>query len=428
MKPLLIITDFDGTVNLKDVSFSILNHFTGGRWEGIDKDFLSGKIGSTTAYSRVSKLLKGNEMEWRESSRSMADIDPYFKKLLKEKPSLVKVIIVSDGFDIYIEEILKKEGISGIEFYANKVKFKGNGIEIKFPFRSKECDGCGTCKKEILLKKKREGYEHIIYIGDGYSDRCAYQYADWVFARRTLSKIILSKKKGFSYLKNFESLLKWIKERKKGIIFDLDGTIIDSYPPITKAMKMAFKEMGISPPKDDEIRKMVGVPLNEIMSKFSNGAPQKGVELFRRFYEMEFRNGTRVIRGVRSVLKELKKNYSLALVSNKHERFVKEIIKWKKLGLFFDFSVGESENLPPKPSPRMLEMAINFQKLSPEECLFVGDTAVDYITAEKIGVEFVGVTTGSECAESLYTLRPSSLVPNLLEFLKMMKVREALWK
>jgi len=427
LKP-LILTDFDGTVNLKDVSFNILNHFTGGKWEGIDEEFISGKIGSLTAYSRVSKLLKGSEEEWRRYSQKMADVDPWFKKFLNEASDSVEIAIVSDGLDIYIKEILKKEGIDGIEFYANKVEFTGDRIEIKFPFRSEDCGECGTCKKEILFKKKKEGYGPIIYAGDGYSDRCVSQYADWVFARRTLARILLSKKKGFSYLKSFENLLKWTREKKKGIIFDLDGTIIDSYKSILKAMKLAIREIGISPPEDSELKRMVGIPVHEIMKKFVDDRYEEGVKLFRKFYEKEFRNGTRVIRGVRSVLKELKKEFSLALISNKHERFVKEILKWKKLERLFDFSAGESEEVPPKPSPKMLEMAIRFQNLSPQECLFVGDTHIDFLTAEKMGIEFVAVSTGSESAESLYELRPPSLIPNLSELLRMMRIREALWK
>jgi 2,3-diketo-5-methylthio-1-phosphopentane phosphatase/HAD superfamily hydrolase (TIGR01549 family) len=420
--------DFDGTVNRKDVSFNILNHFTEGRWEGIDKEFISGKIGSLTAYSRISKLLKGNENEWKKYSQEMSDIDPWFKKFLEETSDSVEVMIVSDGLDIYIKEILKKEGIYGIEFYANKVEFTGDKIEIKFPFRSEDCDDCGTCKKEVLLKKKKEGYNPIIYVGDGYSDRCVFQYADWVFAKRTLAKILIAKKMGFSYLRSFESLLRWIKEKKRQIIFDLDGTIIDSYKPIIKAMKKALKEMGASPPEDQDLRKMVGIPVNEIMMKFFDSNHDEGVKLFRKFYEKEFRNGTRLIKGVRNVLKELRKDFSLALISNKHERFVKEILKWKKLEKIFDFSAGESECIPPKPSPKMLEMAINSQNLSPKECLFVGDTHIDFITAEKMGVEFVAISTGSEPAESLYELRPSSLITNFSELLKMMRIRRILWK
>jgi 2-hydroxy-3-keto-5-methylthiopentenyl-1-phosphate phosphatase len=427
LKP-LILTDFDGTVNLKDVSFSILNHFAEGRWEGIDKEFISGKIGSLTAYSRISKLLKGKEDEWKRYSREMADIDPWFKKFLKEVSDFIKVIIVSDGLDIYIKEILKKEGIEGIEFFANKVEFRRDKIEIGFPFRSKDCDDCGTCKKEILLKKKKEGYTPIIYVGDGYSDRCVVGYADWVFARRTLARILISKKKGFSYLKSFESILKWIKEKKRRIIFDLDGTIINSYSPILRSMKLALKELGVSPPEDGELRKMVGIPLQEIMKKFVGENYEEGVKLFRKFYEREFRNGTRLIKGVRNVLKELKKKFSLALISNKHEHFVSEIIKWKKLEKFFDFYTGESEDIPPKPSPKMLEIAIHFQNLSPQESLFVGDTHIDFITAEKIGVEFVAVSTGSEPAERLYELHPSSLITNLSELLRMMRIREMLWR
>lgn len=427
MKGPLIISDFDGTINRKDVSFNILNRFSGGRWDGIDKEFISGRIGSKEAYRRISPLLKGNEREWKRYAAGMEDVDPAFVDFLKKAGRKFPLVVVSDGFDLYIKEIFKKRGIDGVEFYSNTVRFEKGRVKIESPFSS-HCGECGTCKRDILIRKRAEGYNPVIYIGDGYSDRCACLYADWIFAKRSLARILLSKKRSFSYLKNFGSVERWIEVRKSGIIFDLDGTLIDSYPSIISSMKSALIRMGVEPPPDETLKRVVGTPLNEIMAKFVGERFWEGVALFRKFYEANYRNGTKMIRGVRKVLDELRKKYYLLLVSNKHERFVGEIVRWKGIKKFFHFYIGESENLPPKPDPAMLVKAIDSAGLKPEDVLYVGDTSVDFLTASKLGIEFVAVTTGSEDALTLYENRPDSIVASLFDFLKMMRVREKFWK
>ncbi len=314
-----------------------------------------------------------------------------------------------------------------MKFYANAVKIS-KYPKIEFPYSSRDCEECGTCKRDILQRKRKEGYYPIIYVGDGYSDRCASLFADWIFAKRRLAKILISKKRGFSYFQSFESIINWMTKKKRMIVFDLDGTIIDSYKPIMNSLKMVLNEMEVPPPSDTALKELIGIPLIRIMERFLGPEKaKKGVELFRNFYEVQYRNGTHVIRGVRPVLKSLKeKYYKLALISNKHHRFVEEILKWKKLSGFFDFYAGESDGIPPKPDPTLLNLTLKNQKVNTDETIYVGDTSTDYETASKLGIEFVAISTGSEDVVKLYSLRPHSLIRKLSELLQMISVREHL--
>jgi 2-hydroxy-3-keto-5-methylthiopentenyl-1-phosphate phosphatase len=186
-KKVLIISDFDGTICTVDMGNEILNKFTDKNWDGIDRDYIKGKIGSRVAYKRISRILKGSREKMRDFVLAKEKLDPFFSQfyyLSKEKGIDVK--IVSDGLDFYIQTILEKYGLGDIEYFSNSAVFSNDGsLVIEFPAMNELCGRCGTCKNH-LLNSYRFKYDEIIYIGDGYSDFCPSKYADLVFAKRAL--------------------------------------------------------------------------------------------------------------------------------------------------------------------------------------------------------------------------------------------------
>ena len=75
----LILCDFDGTISVRDMGYVLLNRFSFGDWEAIDWDFCEGKIGSREAYSRIAKILKGDEENVLRFIREHSHIDSHFK-------------------------------------------------------------------------------------------------------------------------------------------------------------------------------------------------------------------------------------------------------------------------------------------------------------------------------------------------------------
>lgn len=428
----LFVTDFDGTININDVSFLLLNEMTGGMWHGIDQEFISGKIGSKEAYKKISQYLTPEKERWIECIRRLENLDPSFKLFLKDiKSHGWDVVVVSDGFDIYINEIFKRNGIKDMEIYANKVSFKKRSVEIDFPHSAGDCEECGVCKRDVILKKRKSGYYPIIYIGDGYSDRCGAFYADWVFARRHLSRIFISKGKAFSYLKDFDSVRKWFSRKIKTMIFDLDGTLIDSYSAILKSLKETLLHFGVNPPDDETLKGNVGVPLEKILTEYlgDKKLAKEGKDIFRKRYMENYRSGTKLLYGARTILKDFKnRGYSIGVISNKHDVFVKLILKWKRIMKYVDVAMGESDRIPPKPDPFMIEEVLRITETHKEEAMMVGDTHVDVESAKLTGVEVAGVATGSESPELLYSAKPAHLLFRLKDIERMMKIREELWK
>ena len=181
----LVLCDFDGTVCMTDMGNELLNRFATG-WEEIDRAYWTGEVGSRNAYCRLAPLFKMNRRELLTYVLDRGQVDPSFPafcSFIREKGIDLK--IVSDGLDVYIEAILNKHGLD-IEFFSNKLTFgEEDRVGFVFPLASKECGLCGTCKRS-LLRRFREAYDWIVYVGDGYSDVCPAREADLVFAKDIL--------------------------------------------------------------------------------------------------------------------------------------------------------------------------------------------------------------------------------------------------
>lgn len=178
----VIYIDFDGTISNTDVLNHLLEAFTDGKWLPIDEKYLAGEISSKECISKqVSLMSETTDLEILEKAEDIS-LDPYFRGFvdycIKHE---YKFKILSDGLDIYINHLLEKEGIEGIEVMSNK--FLGSGI-VEFPYHYKLCKkNCGNCKKGHVEQDK-----FTVYIGDGSSDYCAAKQCSLVFAKESLSK------------------------------------------------------------------------------------------------------------------------------------------------------------------------------------------------------------------------------------------------
>src|SRR4030067_1616345 len=148
----LILCDFHGKISVKDMGYVLLNRFSSGDWQAIDRDFCEGKIGSREAYSRIANILKGNEADVLRFIRENSHIDPHFKPFYHYCcEHNIDVKIVSDGLDFYIRTMLETHHLTEIPFYANQTCFlRDGGMDISYPHVSEECGLCGTCKKRIV--------------------------------------------------------------------------------------------------------------------------------------------------------------------------------------------------------------------------------------------------------------------------------------
>ncbi len=182
-----VFVDFDGTITTSDVGNAFFRHF-GNEAESLQavakwkSDELSGKDLMLKEAEFVTTLKKDavefvSKFEIDESFVLFADFC---------RENGIELTVLSDGLDFYIREILNAHDLSNIPFYSNIARFDTGKIRLEFPYES-SCTKCANCKGHQILT--RSGIDDlIVYVGNGFSDRCAVDYSDIIFAKDDLLK------------------------------------------------------------------------------------------------------------------------------------------------------------------------------------------------------------------------------------------------
>jgi 2-hydroxy-3-keto-5-methylthiopentenyl-1-phosphate phosphatase len=184
-RDVLILVDFDGTVTQKDVGAALFNTYSKKESHKIVSLWVKGEISSRECLERECRLIKITETELKKFAlRQKIDVKfPAFVDYCKRENH--RLVILSDGLDLYIKLILEKYGLNEVPFYSNVLNFSNGDLFLEFPFFEKGCGNCGNCKR-YHLKRLKGKTNRVIYIGDGLSDKCAVREADYVFAKKDL--------------------------------------------------------------------------------------------------------------------------------------------------------------------------------------------------------------------------------------------------
>jgi 2-hydroxy-3-keto-5-methylthiopentenyl-1-phosphate phosphatase len=209
-----ILCDFDGTVAQDDVGDLLFNTFSndGGPGDVIER-WRRGEISSRECLEREAELVRARQDEL-DRFILKRKLDPYFKDFHDfAKKRGMEVVIMSDGLDYYIESMLIKHGLGEIDFFANRLKFNGDALEIEFPYYDMlGCQDCACCKTHHLYRYRDQGY-YIIYVGDGLSDVCPCTAADLVFAKGNLLKYCRETGVNHIRYRNFRDIEREVLER-----------------------------------------------------------------------------------------------------------------------------------------------------------------------------------------------------------------------
>ncbi|MDC0714568.1 MtnX-like HAD-IB family phosphatase [Stigmatella sp. ncwal1] len=185
-----IFCDFDGTIVLRDVIDSLLEHFAPPEWREIEQEWKHGRICSRERLARQVPLLEMSRAEL-DQQLDRIELDPGFPAFLQEvRAGGHRLIIISDGLDYAIHRILSRHTLTDIPFFSNVLQQRSERAwQLAFPHFDQKCSaGAGHCK---CLRIKRSRWETVssrpcLLIGDDASDFCAAQKADSVFAKKTL--------------------------------------------------------------------------------------------------------------------------------------------------------------------------------------------------------------------------------------------------
>ena len=189
-----IFTDFDGTITLKDVGDTMFETFGGGECKDIIREYQEGKISAVECFRRESAACSHVKIDELNAFLDQQEIDETFIDFVSYcRRRQFECTILSDGMEYYIERILARHGVRDVPFFANTlhlIPVDGTSyvrFEPHFPYTDEMCDRCACCKRNHLLTLSGDD-DSIIYIGEGYSDRCPARFADMIFAKDELLK------------------------------------------------------------------------------------------------------------------------------------------------------------------------------------------------------------------------------------------------
>ena len=178
---------------------------------------------------------------------------------------------------------------------------------------------------------------------------------------------------------------------KTGILWDLDGTLLDTLEDLADAVNFALQQFGYPERSIEEIRCFVGNGARRLIERSvpAGGDADAVFDTFRAYYDTHCRIKTRPYDGIMEALQKLGEKYPMAVVSNKPDSAVKPLCAEYFPGLY---ARGESTDCPRKPAPDMVFKAM--EAIGVETCIYVGDSEVDVLTARNAGVPCLSVLWG----------------------------------
>ncbi|MBU3131404.1 HAD family hydrolase [Clostridium gasigenes] len=186
----------------------------------------------------------------------------------------------------------------------------------------------------------------------------------------------------------------------KAIIFDLDGTLLDTLEDLANACNYALKECGLSTYEVNKYKKFVGDGRYKLIERiipkqdYTEDLFNKVLKLYDDYYLEHMVDETKPYEGICELLDELRGlGIKLAVVSNKPHEFTIEMVK-NYFNNKIDIVFGQRKNYQVKPNPETIFEVMNEFKLEKEECVYVGDSNVDMQTAKNAEVKSIGVSWG----------------------------------
>ncbi len=209
----------------------------------------------------------------------------------------------------------------------------------------------------------------------------------------------------------------------QAVIFDLDGTLLDTLEDLWRSVNFALEKFGLPLRTREEVRGFVGNGIYLLMRRATGNAEEEiflgAFEAFKAHYGAHCEDHTRPYEGVMSLLESLRaQGIKTAVLSNKADFATKKLTK-RYFGELISIAVGENEEagIRKKPAPDSLFAVLQTLGVRKENAVYVGDSEVDIQTAQNAGVDCISVTWGFKDREFLLKEGGARLVDAPMEIL-----------
>lgn len=213
---------------------------------------------------------------------------------------------------------------------------------------------------------------------------------------------------------------------KKLVLFDLDGTLIDSIDDLADSANYALAQCGLPLHTVEEYKYIVG---NGVDTKILRALPpeerenrtlfEKVKSIYLPYYAAHSRDKTHPYPGIEALLSQCnEKGVLIAVVSNKPHTIAAEVVRYYFPSIHFAAAVGQKDGIPKKPDPTGVKLVLNQTGVSPADALYVGDTYVDIQTAKNSGLPSCGVLWGFRTRKELEENHADFIVSDAQELSK----------
>lgn len=194
-------------------------------------------------------------------------------------------------------------------------------------------------------------------------------------------------------------------KKYKIVIFDMDGTVVDSSPGVTEALIYALKKFGIIINDKTELYKCIGPTLQYSFGTFfglNEEDTDTAIKLYSEYYEKDGVHKLYVYAGIPELIRKLKENgMTVMLATSKQENYAKQILIEQNIAAYFDVIAGADKSAGRIEKTEIIEYALSQLNADASEAVMVGDRKYDVIGAKDVGCDCIGVLYGFGTYEEL---------------------------
>ena len=205
-----------------------------------------------------------------------------------------------------------------------------------------------------------------------------------------------------------------------GILFDLDGTLLNTLDDLTDAVNYALAQFDCPPQTPAQVRSYLGNGAKQLILLSLPEGKRSDVDavldVYRTYYNAHCQIKTAPYAGIPEALEKLGEKYPIAVVSNKPDSATKPLIAQYFPGIY---ALGETSGCPRKPAPDMLKKAM--ADIGVDACVYVGDSEVDVLTAKNTGVPCVAVSWGFRNRDVLEESDPAFICDDTADLVEMIE-------
>ncbi len=213
---------------------------------------------------------------------------------------------------------------------------------------------------------------------------------------------------------------------KRLILYDLDGTLVDTRQDIVQSVNEMRRRMGKDPMPFERVVGFVGKGLDQMVADcLETEDPaqiQRGLAIYRPFYAEHLLDHSRLYPGAKELL-DYFKGRKQAVLTNKPGSFSRQILEGLGMAAYFAEIAGGEDGYPRKPDPAVLVSLLDRHRTAPADALFIGDSEIDVETGRRAGVLTVAVRHGFGDPESLRACGPEICVKDFSELIDLARSR-----